>query len=252
MKTNMKRALRVCLALGLGLTSACVRVDVSVTPQNASAHRSHPDSSWISLAEIKDLHQKRLAGNKCPSSRSLFINREKQESKAWCWAASTRVVMDFYNKDQSKETDLQCNIVTKTLHLSQDKSKCCAGNIPAQCVQGGWPHWVFHSYQFDYKTVRGALDDWDAVAGEICSTGPFISVIDWSGGGAHAIVVTGYSADDKDATKIVTTYDPFIDDFQDISLEEFIGDSSAGSDAFYGFSHNRHYVQILPKPADRP
>ncbi|MBL8054574.1 MAG: C39 family peptidase [Nitrospira sp.] len=252
MKTNIPGILGLCIALCLAFTLACVRVEVSVTSPNASTQRPYPDSSWISLAELKEIHKKRLSGNKCPLSRYRLTNGEKQETEAWCWAASTRLAMAFHNKEQSKETDPQCNIVTKTLALSQDKVKCCTGTIPGQCVQGGWPHWVFRSYHFDYKTVGGTLDDWDAVVGEICSTGPFISVIDWTGGGSHTLVVTGYSEDEKESTKVVTVYDPFTDDFQDLSLEEFMGDSAYESDGFYGFSHNRHYVQIAPKTKDHP
>ncbi len=251
MKTNIPRILGLYIGLCLGFTFACVRVEVSVTSPNTATHRPYPDSSWISLTDLKALHKKRLSDNKCPLNRYQLMNREKQETEAWCWAASTRLVMDFHNKKQNEGTDLQCNIVTKTLALSQDNSKCCVGDIPAQCIQGGWPHWVFHSYHFDYKTVGGTLDDWDAVAGEICSTGPFISVIDWVGGGSHTLVVTGYSEDEEDATKVVTTYDPFTDDFQDLALEEFVGDS-AYEDGLYGFSHNRHYVQIAPKTKDHP
>jgi hypothetical protein len=187
----------------------------------------------------------RLGDKECPSSSYRIIDQEKQQTEFWCWAASTRMVMGHQNKEQNKETAIQCNIVTRIIETSQGRLNCCDPNVPSPCKQGGWPHWVFNSYQFGFKMVPGVLDNWDAVTGEICSTGPFISVIDWRGGGSHTLVITGYSNDDKDAPKVITTYDPFTDDFQDLSFEEFVD----GSDRF---SHDRTYVQILPKTEDRP
>jgi hypothetical protein len=104
----------------------------------------------------------------------------------------------------------------------------------------------------DYKVVPGALDDWDAVTGEICSAGPFILVIDWHGGGSHTLVITGYSNQDKDAERVVTTYDPFTNDFEDLSFEEFVGGSLSGPNGSHRFSHDRTYVQITPKTGDQP
>ena len=252
MRTNLKRALGIGVALCLGLTSACIRVNVTIT--STSAHALPADRHWISIPELKKLHKDRLAGEKCPARRYLIISPEAQRTEAWCWAASTRMVMDYRNKQQTKGpgTDSQCNIVTNVIGNSQGGLDCCDPNVPFACSQGGWPHWVFNSYQFDYRVVPGALDDWDAVTGEICSTGPFLLVIDWREGGSHTLVITGYSNEDKDSARVVTTYDPFTNDFEDLSFEEFVGGSLSGPNGIHRFSHGRTYVQIQSKTEDRP
>jgi hypothetical protein len=252
MRTNLKRALGIGVALCLGLTSACIRVNVTIT--STSAHTLPADRHWISIPDLKELHKERLGVKKCPASRYPIIAPEEQLTEAWCWAASTRMVMEYQNKQQTKgpETDIQCNIITKTIGNSQGGLNCCDYNVPSPCIQGGWPHWVFNSYQFDYKVVPGALDDWDAVTGEICSTGPFILVIDWREGGSHTLVITGYSNEDKDTERVVTTYDPFTNDFEDLSFEEFVGGSLNGPNGIHRFSHDRTYVQIKSKAEDRP
>ncbi|MBK9306576.1 MAG: hypothetical protein IPM58_05680 [Nitrospira sp.] len=191
----------------------------------------------------------------CPANRSLFINREKQQTVAWCWAASTRTVMEYknQNKAQAEPTALQCDIVRNVLSLGLGGTNCCEIQVapdfidaPSVCVQGGWPYWVLNKYHFSYEWVDGRFDDWETLKAEICKVGPVISVIDWSGGGSHTLVITGYSTDSDDVARVVTTYDPFTDDFQDLSFEEFVGGSTYRSNAFPRFSHNRTYVQIMP------
>lgn len=252
MKSNVQNILGLGIAICLGFTWACVKVDVLVTSPNVSTHSPPLDGHWISMPDLKALHKERLGENKCPSSSYRIIDGEKQRTRAWCWAASTRMVMDHQNKGLSKETAPQCNIVTNIIGTARGTLNCCDPNVPSRCIQGGWPHWVFDSYQFDFKLVHGALSDWDTVTGEICSTGPFISVIDWTEGGTHTLVITGYSTNKKGVPEAVTTYDPFTDDFQDLSFEEFVGGSTHRSNAFPRFSHNRTYVQIMPKTEGRP
>lgn len=256
MTTNMKRFFGLGIALCLGLTSACVRVDVSVRSQGNNHPLGppfQPDNKLpISIEKLK----KRHAGinKECYSSLLEAIDREKQQTEAWCWAASTRIVMEYHNKKELKPTALQCDIVKNVLNPWLGGVNCCLRQVttdfidaPAECVQGGWPSWVLDKYQFNYEWIDGALDDWEALKGEICKIGPFILVIKWRDGGRHVFIVTGYS---ERPTKVVTMYDPYTADFQTLDFDEFIGAPSKGRDRLLRFSHDRNYVQIMPEDKD--
>ncbi len=265
----MKRTLVLCIALCLGLTSACVEVDVSVTSQgNRSVLPTHPPlKPSISMDDLKILHTKKS----CTPSSLKKVHKELQQTTAWCWAASTRMVMEYQNKTMQppRTADSQCNIVMNILSNLPRSTDCCEKkegldfiDAPPKCVQGGWPHWVLEEYGFSYETVSTALD-WEALAGEICSTrGPFISVIEWSGGGKHTFVVKGYhESTDEDfepsplaplPLQFVEVYDPNLDDHLDMTLDEFKGDSPIKEYKYQPFSHTLDYVQIKPKAKDKP
>lgn len=162
--------------------------------------------------------------------------------------------MEYQNRthEPPRPTALQCDIVRNVFSPWIGAVNCCETEVssdlidaPLVCVQGGWPHWVFDKYRFNYETVAGALD-WDALTGEICSTGPFVSVIEWSGGGKHAFVVKGYEIAREDGEKTVQVYDPILNDRQDMTFDEFAGDSPNEQYGFDRFSHYLDFVQILP------
>jgi hypothetical protein len=282
MRTNMKRAFGLCIALCLGLTLACVRVDVS-TPLSGThrpstpplLHEEPPPS--ISIEKLRELHGRPPS----PPSFSHSINAEKQQTAAWCWAASTRMVMEYHNEKEKKPTNLQCNTVNKIFWGRLDGTNCCQIrgtsdfvdaptsdfiDVSLKCVRGGWPHWVFDAYRYKYKTVARALD-WETLKREVSSKGPFIPVIEWREGGRHAYIVMGYStARSNGATNLspsqqyVRIYDPspttieknFSEgDYSDIPIEEYMGDSPETPGNHYGYFHHLDYVQISPKSEDQ-
>lgn len=248
MRLNLQTVLSLSIALCLGFTWACVKVDVSVRSLDSGGAIPH-DDSWISLADLKKRHPRKFCDR-----GGWELTREPQKTLAWCWAASTRMVMEHYNKRQGIETDSQCDIVKNTTRSLSNQASCCNATIPSECIRGGWPSRVFESYGFHYKKLAGALHDWDALTGEICSAGPFISVIEWDGGGKHTLVVQGYRYDSNSdkPEKVVSIYDPLTDDFQDVVFEKFIDGSLAQLTGFIQFSHYLNYVQIQPMTEDRP
>jgi hypothetical protein len=267
MRTNLKRALGIGVALCLGLTSACVKVDVSVTSSDASRlgkRHFSPDKPSISLEKLKELHAS-SSGKRpvCRPDLSLRTNHEKQKTVAWCWAASSRTVMEYRNdkKTPPKRTAPQCDIVKNIFGPRLGGANCCETKVspnsidaPWTCVRGGWPHWVFDNYQFDYEWVKGLFDDWDALKGEICTDHPFISVIEWRGGGKHTFVVNGYreSPGDADLERVVEMYDPNEDDPLDLTFDEFVRGSAKNQGRSYEFSHDRTYVRIVPMSKGKP
>lgn len=255
MRSNLSKVLGLGITLCLGLTWACVKVDVSVLSQNES--RTEPSFPPLPPSiSIDDL--KKLQSETSCTPGFLDVTKEQQQTAAWCWAASARMVMDYHNKNEEppRPTALQCDIVRNVFSPQIGGVNCCENEVardfidaPSACVQGGWPYWVLHKYQFDYQWLAGALDDWEALTGEICSIGPFISVIEWSGGGRHAFIVKGYAPSPQ---KIVQVYDPILNDPQDMTFDEFLGDSPRQQHGFHKFSHYQNFVQIQPKTKVHP
>ena len=264
----MRKIFGICVALCLGFVWGCAEVEVLI-PSHLSGPKEpqyDPGKPPITLT-LDKLKEMQMQGGRpiCDPKRSktLEVPREKQQTPAWCWAASTRMVMEYHNKKQQNPTDLQCDLVRKVFDLSLVRANCCETKIssdfidaPSECVRGGWPHQVLDYYQFSYQTVGGALD-WEALTREICTTGPFIPVIDWRGGGSHAFIVTGYippgQPGQSSRRQIVKIYNPLEKDFEYLTFDEFVGDSQGEEpDGFYGFSHNLNFVQISSKAKDRP
>lgn len=268
MGMTMQKTLGLCIALCLGLTSACVKVDVTVTSSDTSRldkWQSLPNKPSISIEKLEELHASRPGKRPvCPPDRSLPINHEKQQTIAWCWAASSRTVMEYRNKKkiQPEPTAPQCDIVKNVFGLRLGGANCCERknspdsiDTPWTCVRGGWPHWVLDNYQFDYEWVDGRFDNWDVLKTEICNDYPFISVIEWSGGGKHTLVVTGYRESPASAglQRVVEIEDPNEDDNpQDLTFDEFVRGSAKKPGWSYEFSHDRTYVQIVPISTGKP
>nr|WP_281721998.1 papain-like cysteine protease family protein [Nitrosomonas nitrosa] len=259
MRSNLQNVLRIGIALCLGFTWACVKVDVTVTSQGVPSLRRQPTSPPpTTIDDLKSLHTQKSC---IPSS--LVVPKEQQETPAWCWAASARMVMDYHNRSQKPPslTPLQCDIVRSVLSPWISGSNCCGNEVasdfidaPSNCIRGAWPNRVLDHYQFTYQWIDGAIDDWDALKGELCSSGPFITVIEWSGGGKHAFVVKGYNPEPENPrfTQTVEVYDPFLDDPQDMTFAEFLGDSPRKQYEYHRYSHDLSFVQIRPKTKDQP
>ena len=256
MKTNVRNTFVFgqCMVLCLGLAWGCVKVDVTVTSPstNRFAEPIYPhDKPPISIKKLKEFHA--IGKKDCLLNFSRDINHEKQQTAAWCWAASSRMVMEYQNKMKvpPEPTALQCDIVRNVFSSWLGGISCCEIkispdfiNAPSACRHGGWPYWVFNKYQFNYEWVDGQFDDWEALKGEICKVGPFISVIEWSGGGRHAFIVRGYR--ETGLEKVVETDDPVKEDPEELTFDEFVG-NSAMEDGSPEFSHDRTYVQISPE-----
>ncbi len=258
MKINWRRSYGLLLIMCLGLTLACVKVDVSMTSPGTNRDNMPTLPKIkppISIKQLKERHSASVRP-RCGPNHSLSTQRYKQQTMAWCWAASTRTVMDYKNQQNVRppSTAQQCDIVKNVFGSSLIDTNCCEKKIspdfidaPLACLQGGWPHWVLNNYHFEYEWVDGLFDDWDALTGEICNDHPFISVIQWRGGGKHTLIVNGYKE-----SRAVEVYDPLQDDPQDLTFDEFVGGFLKRQNEFYEFSHDRTYVQIAPKSKGQP
>lgn len=253
----------ICVTLCLGLLWACAEVVVLI-PSHLSGTKDQepnddPGKLPIKLQKLKEIQEQKMGEMQrqrglaltCDSrgSKTLEVHAEKQETPAWCWAATSRMVMKYQNRrtGSSDELDIQCKIVINSLGHKSGGANCCEPrdssgliNPPPKCVRGEWPSVVFERYGFNYESVEEALD-WESLTKEICGNGPFLYVVDLRGGGRHALVAKGYDNNSIEG-RIVQTYDPTLEDFEDQTLEEFR----------FGETHYRDYAQISPKAEDQP
>lgn len=265
------------MAIGLSvlLLWACTEVHVRLSPRApiGTGEPAHlPPKEPITLAELiarqKERGQQRdrdrqsdTSGQvQTPTSRSLCDSPGKlrdevrpynQEAAGWCWATSAQVVLEFH-----KVTNGQCDWVNGSL----SRADCCGvreflaplnrwfTDTPSACDQGGWPHWVFASSEFDYERLMAPRisdpTEWaayfDALKTQLCQNGPFISVIRWAEGGKHSQVVRAID----DVLRVVEVNDHRDADFNTQPFEEFIG--SNGSDPYGEFGHAQEmfYVEL--------
>jgi hypothetical protein len=244
-----------------------VKVDVTVTSSSSGRldqWPAFPHKPPISIDKLKELQASRPGKRPvCQPERSLPTKKGKQQTDAWCWAASSRTVMDFNNKQQAQPeaTPHQCDIVKTVYAPRLVATNCCEKKVspdsidaPLACLRGGWPHWVLDTYQFDYEWMNGRFDDWDTLKTEICHDHPFISVIEWNGGGKHTLVVTGYRESPANAglQRVIEIDDPNEDGPEDLTFEEFVEGSFKREGEIYEFSHDRTYVQITSLSTDKP
>lgn len=253
----MRKIPSICAALSLALMSACTEVEVLTSSHLPDSTRpmDDPGKPSISLSQLKRIQAEsgKPLNRHCDRNGStLEVDREKQETSDWCWAATSRMVMTYHNGRTEQAIHDQCKIVSTIVDSESSRVTCCPGETAAsktECMGGGWPSVVFERYGFDYEVVGQALD-WESLKKEICGHGPFLYVIDLRGGGRHALVVTGFNS----VEEVVQTYDPTRDDFSVKTYDEFVGDlpDTDDSTSSYGIAHYRDYVQISPKIEDQP
>lgn len=262
----MRTVVGICIALGLASSWACTEIDVLLPVQlGHSDPHLRQEKKPITLAKLKEIQKEKqkLSGRpvikRCDvhGSGKLNLDPEQQQTSDWCWAATSRMVMAFHN---GKTIHDQCQIVSNSVDLEFNRVDCCPSDTASsrpECMGGGWPSAVFNQYDFDYQVVEEALD-WESLTNEICSTGPFLYVLNLEGGGKHALVAAGYrtaniteEANPSQMQRLVQVYDPTHNDFQFITHDEFVGNVLA-PDRLPPHFHYRDYVQISPKARRQP
>ena len=197
-------------------------------------------------------------------AKSLTTPDQRQQTSAWCGAATARIVMEHHNGPLGKATDAQCVIISKVFDIDTNRHNCCQTHFPSEdtiipsrddiepCVRGIWPHEAFRKYGFSYKQTPQALD-WERLTEEICLDSPFIAVTKTPDQpNSHTIVVKGYSHINPspspstiDELQWVEIYDPLDEEFEFVSYSEFVGDPPNTS-GVHGYYHIRNYAGIVP------
>jgi hypothetical protein len=125
-----------------------------------------------------------LIGQLFPSWDRLSFVMEPQQQTNWCWSALTVSVSRFYDPSSMWT---QCLLANNQL----GQSTCCANGGSAQCNRGWYPE---RSLPTTGNLARHELAaaPFQGVDAEIDGGRPIGVRVDWAGGGAHAIAISGY------------------------------------------------------------
>ena len=184
---------------------------------------------------------------------------QKQDNSAWCWAASTTLVIDHLAPNRHLK---QCEAVQTTLAPEREQYEekvlsttgkvvsidCCLvtdqaleqnpggsddDNVKASkavCHTTFRPEWALNAlgYENRFQIVRWPLDrpgprglTWDELTDQVCSNRPFISVKAWDEGGTHTEAITGYHYDPAGEMVDLDTHG--MDRFYTIPFNEYQG-----------------------------
>lgn len=184
---------------------------------------------------------------------------QKQDNSAWCWAASTTLVIDHLEPNRhlkqceavqttlaperkqyedevlsntGKVVSIDCCLVTDQA-LEQNPGGSDDDNVKASkavCHTTFRPEWALNAlgYENRFQIVRWPLDrpgprglTWDELTDQICSNRPFISVKAWDEGGTHTEAITGYHYDPAGEMVDLDTHG--MDRFYTIPFNEYQG-----------------------------
>ena len=177
---------------------------------------------------------------------------QKEDNSAWCWAASTTLVMNHLGPQHALK---QCDVVQRSLEPEIQayidgridlRVECCSVTDDKMhqfvasnqlmidsvivCHRTFRPERALEALGYSFKPARWEPADstdppgltWDQLTGQICDNRPFISVKLWDEGGTHAEVVTGYHVD-PDAMNMVDLESAGMDGFHSIPFRDYQG-----------------------------
>jgi len=134
--------------------------------------------------------------NAFAQSKTLNVPLVTQEHSEWCWAGSSKAVLNFYGQSPS-----QCQIVNWAFGLN---SACGNSNFnwtgyPNQpnylygtsgSVQSILANWGIPNSAYSYAL------SWNTIVNDINANRPFVIAYEWTSGGGHILVGTGYETYD--------------------------------------------------------
>ncbi|BAV96643.1 C39 family peptidase [Lysobacter enzymogenes] len=132
-----------------------------------------------------------LAAIGTASAGVLSVPLYKQEHSNWCWAASASMILSYHGRSVA-----QCSMANYSFGINY----ACGNNTfywNSYANQGNWNYDVDDAMNYFWGSQRfyqqnGALSQ-ASLKARIDANKPFIMSWRWSSGGAHDVVVTGYS-----------------------------------------------------------
>lgn len=120
---------------------------------------------------------------------------QHQQQTNWCWAATGASVGNFY---YSGSPFSQCGIA----NACQGKQTCCQN--PAGCNQYGYLDKALRAAS-SFDSMRSGTVSYPEVATRLQRGQPVGTRVAWNGGGAHFMMITGYT----DSPQFITIQDPW-------------------------------------------
>ena len=117
------------------------------------------------------------------SSTALPFNMQPQTQTNWCWAATATSVSHFY---YSASAWTQCTVANGNLSLTV----CCNSPVPGPCNVSASVRSALQ-VTFNFASMVSGTVGYDAILAELRAGRVVGARIQWSGGGAHAMVIYG-------------------------------------------------------------
>ncbi|HEX8610402.1 MAG TPA: C39 family peptidase [Telluria sp.] len=124
--------------------------------------------------------------------RTLNVPLTTQEHSQWCWSASSKAVLNYYNKTPS-----QCQIVNWAFGLNYACGNTYFNwNSPANQPNNMYgSNGSVQNILKAWGVANGAYSvasSWSSVVSDINANRPFVMRYGWSNGGGHIMVGRGY------------------------------------------------------------
>ncbi len=116
---------------------------------------------------------------------------EMQFQSDWCWAAVSRNVSFFFDSGSPWS---QCKIVNKCFAATLGKTDCCRDGLSILCDRPGSLSQALTTVN-NFASFNSGSPMLDDIRAQISLGKPVGIMINWSGGGAHFIAVTGVGPD---------------------------------------------------------
>jgi hypothetical protein len=124
--------------------------------------------------------------------RALSVPLVTQEHSEWCWAGSSKAVLNYYG-----QTPSQCQIVNwayglnsacgnSTFNWNSNANQPNSIYGTSGSVQNILYHWGLPNSAYNYAS------SWNTIVNDINANRPFVIRYGWTNGGGHILVGTGY------------------------------------------------------------
>lgn len=126
------------------------------------------------------------------AGKTLNIPTTTQEHSEWCWAATSKAIISFFNTPPT-----QCAIVNWAYGLNYACGNSTfqwnsAANQPNYLYgQNGSVQAILAHWGYSTRAVQSA-SSWNAVVSDINASKPFVIRFGWTSGGGHIMVGKGY------------------------------------------------------------
>jgi hypothetical protein len=184
-----------------------------------------------------------VGGNASSRGAALDFVIHQQQQANWCWAAVTASVAAFFGIAPAPR---QCDIAQEALAPTSPGILCCGADAATSCNRP-WhldgPLQAIGAYR---QRETGSLA-YGAVAGEIAAGLPPACRVAWQGGGAHFMVLSGWSEDTANGMRYVKLQDPGNGSETDVPYEDLVAGYTAPGDRW---THS--YLTADPAPGGTP
>ncbi|MGL5354676.1 MAG: papain-like cysteine protease family protein [Clostridium sp.] len=132
-----------------------------------------------------------LINSQITNATSLNINGEVQEKTNWCWSATTKSVSDYLGGAGLSQTQIVTSVkgsaINEGASPTEQKTALNKDGINTTYVNG----------RISYDSIKNMISGWYS---------PILAHIAWTSGGAHAVVIYGYT---EGAYNYISYMDPW-------------------------------------------